>query len=144
MHANGEVPDTGNRKVEINNAENMLTMALRTLRLNKTIPKDSVTVLDEEKCRPIYSLSEVADHDTYDDCWIVLYDRVYNVTEFLHQHPGGIEMILEYAGRDGSVAFRGHSKLAIESLKLYEIGELPEKERIYRRGGLFKSDDLPE
>lgn len=54
-------------------------------------------------------------------------------------------MILEYAGRDASVAFRGHSRLAIASLKLYEIGELPEKERIYRRGaGLMKSDELPE
>lgn len=53
-------------------------------------------------------------------------------------------MILEYAGRDGSIAFRGHSRLAIDSLKLYEIGELPEKERIYRRPGLLKSDGLPE
>ncbi len=53
-------------------------------------------------------------------------------------------MILEYAGRDGSVAFRGHSRLAIESLKLYEIGELPEKERIYRRPGMLRSSELPE
>lgn len=50
----------------------------------------------------------------------------------------------EYAGRDASVAFRGHSQYALQSLKLYEIGELPEKERIYRRPGLLRCDDLPE
>lgn len=53
-------------------------------------------------------------------------------------------MIVEYAGRDGSIAFLGHSRLAIASLKLYEIGELPEKERIYRRPGIIKSNEIPE
>lgn len=53
-------------------------------------------------------------------------------------------MILEYAGRDASVAFRGHSRYAIASLKTYEIGELPEKEHIYRCSGLLKCDELPE
>jgi len=131
----------------VTKAEDLVTVALRTLRLNKTAPftqTDSEKVLNQEKCRRIYSLSEVADHDTFDDCWIVLFDRVYNVTEFLSQHPGGMDIILEHGGRDASIAFRGHSKFAIRSLKLYEIGELPEKERLYRRQGLFKYGELPE
>lgn len=145
MYAN--TLDSNDKKtVEINTeSENLVTIALRTLRLKKSTPiSQNVTVLDEEKCRRIYTLSEVAEHDTYNDCWIVIYDRVYNVTEFIEQHPGGAEMILEYAGRDGSIAFRGHSRLAIDSLKLYEIGELPEKERIYRRPGIIKSTEMPE
>lgn len=64
--------------------DNLITIALRTLRLNKSVPVGE-TVLTEEKCRRIYSLSEVAEHDNYNDCWIVLYDRVYNVTEFLNE-----------------------------------------------------------
>lgn len=60
------------------------------------------------------------------------------------QHPGGNEVILDYGGRDASIAFRGHSQYALKSLKTYEIGELPEKERIYRKPGLLKCDELPE
>lgn len=68
--------------------QNVLTTALRSLRRNK--PKtlsnvDDERVLTEEKCRPIISLKEVAEHDSYDDCWIILYDRVYDVTQFLHE-----------------------------------------------------------
>lgn len=29
------------------------------------------------------SLEEVSNHDSFDDCWIILYDRVYDVTNFL-------------------------------------------------------------
>lgn len=60
------------------------------------------------------------------------------------QHPGGNDVILDYGGRDASIAFRGHSQYALKSLKSYEIGELPEKERIYRRPDLLRCDELPE
>lgn len=50
---------------------------------------------------------------------------------------------MEYAGRDASQAFRGHPKIVLLSLKQFEIGELPEKERIYRRAGLLR-DEFPE
>lgn len=66
--------------------QNVLTQVLRTLRLNKSVTEtDDEKILIDEKCRPIITLQEVSDHDTYDDCWIILYDRVYDVTEFLNQ-----------------------------------------------------------
>ena len=34
---------------------------------------------------PIYSMSEVKDHYETSDAWMVLYDRVYDVTKFLHE-----------------------------------------------------------
>lgn len=75
-------------KVEVD-ADNMVSIVLRKLRQRKSIPNSqtiaSETVLTEEKWRRIYSLSEVAEHDSYDDCWIVLYDRVYNMTPFLDE-----------------------------------------------------------
>lgn len=30
------------------------------------------------------SLLEVAQHDSFSDCWVVIYDRVYDITDFLH------------------------------------------------------------
>lgn len=88
MHAIGLDTDDKKTMEASTDSEDMVTMALRTLRLKKSTPisqKVNETVLDEEKCRRIYSLSEVAEHDSYNDCWIVLYDRVYNVTEFITQ-----------------------------------------------------------
>lgn len=80
------------------------------------------------------NLNEVAWHDTVDSCWIVIQDFVYDCTDFLKSHPGGSDVILEYAGRDATLAFigTGHSSAAIHSLKRYLIGELPVEERIFR------------
>lgn len=33
--------------------------------------------------RECFSLSEVANHGDASDCWIIIYDRVYRVTDFL-------------------------------------------------------------
>lgn len=80
-----------------------------------------------------YSLMEVREHSIASDCWIVIYDHVYDVTSFLSEHPGGEYIILEWAGRDATLAFRGtrHGKDSYESLSKYLIGVLPESERIY-------------
>lgn len=31
------------------------------------------------------TLSEVSWHDSYADCWIIIYDRVYDITDFLDE-----------------------------------------------------------
>lgn len=68
-----------------------LVSALRTLRWSKSKTfisnhnDETAMVLSHEKCRPIITLKEVAEHDSYDDCWIILYDRVYDVTKFLNE-----------------------------------------------------------
>lgn len=36
-----------------------------------------------KKIRVQYSLKEVACHDSWDDCWVIIYDRVYDITKFL-------------------------------------------------------------
>ncbi|XP_029161717.1 cytochrome b5 isoform X2 [Nylanderia fulva] len=79
-------------------------------------------------------LDEVAWHDTSNSCWLVIYDYVYDCTEFLKNHPGGHDVLLEYAGRDATLAFigTGHSAVARTILDRYKIGELPPKERIFR------------
>lgn len=65
--------------------QSVLTTALRSLRRNKskTLNANDEMVLNDEKCRPIISLKEVAEHDSFNDCWIILFDRVYDVTDFL-------------------------------------------------------------
>ena len=98
------------------------------------------TVLDSRqedvKFRQIrnVSLKEVSEHNTLNDCWIVLYDRVYNVTDFIPNHPGGSDIFLEYAGYDATIAFRGigHDFNILQRLHQYCIGDLVMSERIFR------------
>ncbi|XP_017777893.1 PREDICTED: cytochrome b5 [Nicrophorus vespilloides] len=93
----------------------------------------------------IITLEEVSWHDKHNDCWVVIYDRIYDITDFLNEHPGGSDILLEYAGRDASVAFRGsgHSAQAIKSLEEYLIGELPTAERIFRKQNGYRLSDIP-
>lgn len=92
----------------------------------------------------IISLDEIAWHDTPDDCWFAIYDYVYDCTPFIRDHPGGDDVLLEYAGRDATLAFigAGHSKFAQKMLKKYLIGELPYSERIFRIPGGLKVDGV--
>lgn len=85
-----------------------------------------------------YSLEEVSWHDSRHDCWIVLHDRIYDVTSLVNGvrwHPGGLDVIMEHAGRDCTMAFKsvGHSIDALEQTEEYLVGILPMRERIYIR-----------
>ncbi|KAL6427120.1 hypothetical protein ACFW04_009346 [Cataglyphis niger] len=77
-----------------------------------------------------YSLADVGKCDGKNGArtWIVIYDNIYDVTDYITQHPGGTELIEEYAGKDATNGFDdfGHSSDAKKILKEYLIGELEE------------------
>ena len=76
----------------------------------------------------VFKLSEVAEHNTRASTWMVIHNKVYDVTEFLVEHPGGEEVLLDLAGKDGTESFEdvGHSKDARDMLKSYYKGDLHE------------------
>lgn len=88
--------------------------------------------LDPATGLAIVSLEEVADHSTPWDAWTVVYDKVYDLTEYMHKHPGGEEVVMEYVGYDATIAFRGvsHSRAAFRMLDKYCVGILPENQRL--------------
>ena len=49
--------------------------------------------------------AEVAKHDKDNDCWVILHGKVYDVTEFLPDHPGGKKAIMLFAGKDATEEF---------------------------------------
>ncbi|OJJ53152.1 hypothetical protein ASPSYDRAFT_94975 [Aspergillus sydowii CBS 593.65] len=53
----------------------------------------------------LLSTHEISSHKTPDDCWIVVDNQVWDVTDFLDKHPGGPTIILKYAGRDATKAY---------------------------------------
>lgn len=48
---------------------------------------------------------EVQKHNTKEDCWVIIHNKVYDVSDFVDEHPGGSAVILKYAGKNATKAF---------------------------------------
>ena len=48
---------------------------------------------------------EVAKHNSRSSCWVIIFGKVYDVTDFLDSHPGGAQIILQYAGKDATAEY---------------------------------------
>ncbi|EPS34000.1 putative cytochrome b5 [Penicillium oxalicum] len=72
------------------------------------------------------TLTEVAAHNTKKDLYMIIHEKVYDVTSFVDEHPGGEEVLLDVGGQDGSEAFEdvGHSDEAREILEGLLIGNV--------------------
>ena len=58
---------------------------------------------------------EVEQHNSEEDCWVVINGKVYDLTDFAEEHPAGPESIIELAGQDGTEAFEAvHSESILE------------------------------
>jgi len=80
-----------------------------------------------------YTLEQITEHSTAEDCWFAIEGSVYDVTQFIadKKHPGGAA-ILEGCGKDATELFETrpmgsgteHSAAARELLQTFEIGTL--------------------
>lgn len=75
---------------------------------------------------PTYTLAQVAQHKSTDDLWMAIKGKVYNLTDFLDEHPGGEGVLQAYAGGDSTEQFEAvsHSTAAEELLEDYYVGDL--------------------
>lgn len=71
-----------------------------------------------------FTASEVAAHNKSSDIWMIIEGKVYDVTDFLQEHPGGEEVLQELAGQDATESFEdiGHSQDARDMLKNMLVG----------------------
>lgn len=61
---------------------------------------------------------EISKHNTINDCWIVINNHVFDVTNYLKRHPGGSKIILKFAGKDCSdIFFKIHGPKNIRDIK---------------------------
>ena len=62
--------------------------------------------------------AELAKHNTMTDCWVALYGKVYDFTDFLEDHPAGADAILRYSGADGTDIFESvHSRNMLDEFE---------------------------
>ena len=80
-----------------------------------------------------FTRGDVAQHSSKEDCWVIFDNVVYDVTDFIADHPGGEDLIMEYAGQDVTAIMKNkashvHSRSAYTMLGDFAIGKvsLPE------------------
>ncbi|XP_055389131.1 cytochrome b5 [Condylostylus longicornis] len=74
----------------------------------------------------VLSLDEVKKHNSSTDLWIIIEGKVYDLTKFRAEHPGGEEVLDELGGKDGTKDFNdvGHSEDAKNMMTKYYVGDL--------------------
>ncbi|KAK6511228.1 fatty acid alpha-hydroxylase [Arthrobotrys musiformis] len=83
---------------------------------------------------PTFTQAELAkNHSSKKSCYVTMGSKVYDLTEFLPDHPGGDDLILDYAGKDiteiiADPASHVHSDAAYEILDDSLVGFLSSEE----------------
>ena len=86
------------------------------------LTKTGVTVLD---------LLEVSKHNNISDCWIIVNNKVYDISGYASAHPGGTRNIADSCGKESTQAYdtkggrgQSHSSSAQSQLDQYYVGDL--------------------
>ncbi len=75
----------------------------------------------------VYTMADVEAHGTQKSCWTTIGGKVYDLTSWIDQHPGGALAIISLCGKDGTESFqRQHGGQANPEaeLKTLLIGQL--------------------
>eukprot|EP00892_Ulva_mutabilis_P002035 jgi/Ulvmu1/11832/UM080_0043.1 len=73
----------------------------------------------------VVTSAELQEHASNKDCWLAIHGKIYDITNYLVDHPGGDDVMLEHAGKDATEDFEyyGHSDKAREHMKEFEVGD---------------------
>lgn len=119
----------------------------------------------------IYTLADVAEHDEWNDCWVVHDNKVYDVrpagarpelggghtelispgaqvSRFLHDHPGGDDLIRAHAGKDVTAVMtdpleHAHTKAAYGMLREFQIGVIGASEHLLDPNYVYSEEVEP-
>lgn len=97
----------------------------------------------------IYTAEDVAEHHSTTSCWVTRGGKVYDITKFLDDHPGGDEIVLKYAGLDVGEIMKDtleheHSDSAYDMLEEFIIGRLGTGEAVVNDDWEATDDFEPE
>ncbi|ROW14004.1 hypothetical protein VPNG_04133 [Cytospora leucostoma] len=85
--------------------------------------------------------SEVAQHRSADSCWVVIHGKVYDVTGFLDEHPGGRNILLRQGGAVSDVSELSPKAKEDLHIDILKKDATPEFDKVH---SLHIVDDLPE
>ncbi|KAI8431957.1 hypothetical protein MSG28_004491 [Choristoneura fumiferana] len=73
----------------------------------------------------IITTAEVKKHNHKDSVWMIIHNDVYDVTNFLDEHPGGEETLLDSAGKEASQDFEDGADEEIQDWNIASRGAQP-------------------
>ena len=92
---------------------------------NVSGPINCDTFVGNEHTTTCITMSELAIHNTPQNCWVGLHGHVYDLTEYANRHPAGPNWVTKLAGIDGTVEYgKFHSPRLLNSVKQYMVGAL--------------------
>ncbi|KAF9873134.1 hypothetical protein CkaCkLH20_09297 [Colletotrichum karsti] len=93
------------------------------------LPRDDAEVPNStmtSSMMKVFTQAELSKHYEVHDLWVSIRGKVYDVSSYVDDHPGGVEVLKDVAGSDGTESFEyvGHSEDAQKTLAKYQIGVL--------------------
>ncbi len=107
--------------------------SLATLVSIQALSSSEREAADDDALDPI-TLDELAEHDGAASCWKAIHGRVYDITDYVPDHPTDEAVILEWCGRESTEGWDNkrpgvpHSPRAEGMLEAYLIGRLVDEE----------------
>ncbi len=83
-----------------------LLLSAKRIQLESMIFHPALAIMSSEVL-PTLSFNELQKHTSSSDCWIAVHSKIYDVTDFLNEHPGGSSSPSAYSpGRGNRSAYR--------------------------------------
>ena len=77
------------------------------------------------KSLEVYSVADVENHKHADDCWTVIRGKVYDLSRYADEHPGGAHAIRESCGKDSTTRFlTAHTEGLLADVGFEPIGSI--------------------
>ncbi len=94
---------------------------------NQTTNTTNTENVPTETKKSGFTVADVATHNSATDCYTIVGDKVYGLTDWISKHPGGEKAILGLCGVNATEAFtkqHGTFQQAKDALAGYLIGDL--------------------
>ncbi len=102
-----------------------------------TLAQDTINQLNSSGKSLILNMAEISKHDRSSDCWLLINNKVYDITKYFGSHPGGNSTMAATCGTDATAAYMtkdpyaqnsssrsAHSSNAKSLLTEYYLGDL--------------------
>ncbi|KAL2139491.1 hypothetical protein VTI28DRAFT_5103 [Corynascus sepedonium] len=91
--------------------------------MSSSITTTSTTGINKNS---IITLAQLGEHKDVKSLWVAVHGKVYDLTSFASDHPGGIDVLKDTAGTDTTESFEyaGHTVSAIATMAKFQVGRL--------------------